>query len=164
MLIKGQLFQKDFLVSSILPKNKFLFVFGRIEDTKKSFWNKLTWPPSIQQLRGPNFTQFWPPSPPSSSGQLWTFYMIPTLCLLTKRGLSTDSIYYWPPPLSSCWSSYWMTPQIILKFRFSEKTQTFVAINKVKTKRKIVLKLCGLLRIPYARHYNPLLIWNHSQL
>ena len=29
----------------------------------------------IQQLRGPNFTQFLPP--PLSSRQLWTFYMTP---------------------------------------------------------------------------------------
>ena len=30
----------------------------------------------IQQLRGLNFTQFWPPPP--SNGQFMTFYMIPT--------------------------------------------------------------------------------------
>ena len=47
-----------------------------------------------QQLRGPNFTQFRPSIP--SSGQLWTFYIIPTLCHVTKQGLSTD-----PLPLSS---------------------------------------------------------------
>ena len=39
----------------------------------------------------PNFD---PLSP--SSGQLWTFYMIPTLCPVTKCGLSTDPL---PPPL-----------------------------------------------------------------
>ena len=58
----------------------------------------------IQQLRGPNFTQFWPFPP--SSGQLWTFHMIPTLCHMTKRGLSTDPL----PPPSFCSRSYWMSP------------------------------------------------------
>ena len=32
----------------------------------------------IQQLRGPNFTRFWPPPP--SRGQKWTFYIPSTLC------------------------------------------------------------------------------------
>ena len=32
----------------------------------------------IQQLRGPNFIQFWPQPP--SSGQKWTFYILFTLC------------------------------------------------------------------------------------
>ena len=41
----------------------------------------------------------------SSSGQLWTFYMIPTLCHMTKRGLSSDSL-----SPSSCPRSNWMTP------------------------------------------------------
>ena len=44
----------------------------------------------IQQLRGPNFTQFWTPTAVD-----WTFYIIPTLC-------SRDSTwnFYWPtyPP------------------------------------------------------------------
>ena len=58
----------------------------------------------IQQLRGPNFTQFWPPPP--SNGQLRTFYTIP---------LSRDQAWthYWPPPPSSCPRSYWMTTYIV---------------------------------------------------
>ena len=53
----------------------------------------------IQQLRGPNFTRFWPLPP--LSGQLWTFYLIHTiyigtLCHGTTRGLSTDPLR---PPL-----------------------------------------------------------------
>ena len=47
----------------------------------------------IQQLRGPNFIQFWPQPP--SSGQKWTFYLLSTLCHVTQRGLST----YTHPPL-----------------------------------------------------------------
>ena len=42
----------------------------------------------IQQLCGPNFTQCWSPSP--LSGPLWIFYLIPALCQVTKRQLSTD--------------------------------------------------------------------------
>ena len=34
---------------------------------------------AIQQLRGPNFTQFWPSPSPLPSGKLWTFYMIYSL-------------------------------------------------------------------------------------
>ena len=47
----------------------------------------------IQQLRGPNFIQFWPQPP--STGQKWTFYLLSTLCHVTQRGLST----YTHPPL-----------------------------------------------------------------
>ena len=57
----------------------------------------------IHHLRGPNFTQFWPPPP--SSGQLWTFYMMPIL--LSRAQVWT---LYRPPP-SSCPRSYWMTPK-----------------------------------------------------
>ena len=35
----------------------------------------------IQQLRGPNFTQFW--TPPPSSGQTWTFHILSTFCHVT---------------------------------------------------------------------------------
>ena len=44
----------------------------------------------IQQLRGPNFTQFWL-SPPSS-GQTWTFFIPSTLCHVTHLWT-----FYWPP-------------------------------------------------------------------
>ena len=47
----------------------------------------------IQQLRGPSFTQFWPP--PHSSGQLWTFYMISTLLTIDQEW----TLYCPPPPL-----------------------------------------------------------------
>mgnify|MGYP001494767987 CR=1 FL=1 len=66
ILTKGHLVQKDFLESSILPENKreqcdlkyhrivfrlisfsfFRSLFGRIQDTKKSFRNQLTLEPS----------------------------------------------------------------------------------------------------------------------
>ena len=46
----------------------------------------------IQQVRGPNFTQFWSTAP--SSGQLWIFYMLPNICHVNKRELSID-----PSPL-----------------------------------------------------------------
>ena len=58
----------------------------------------------VQQLRGPNFTQFWPP--PHSSGQLWTF----TWYLLFVTWPSVDFLLTPCPPPSSCPCSYWMTP------------------------------------------------------
>ena len=58
----------------------------------------------IQQLRGPNFTQFCPPTP--FEWQKWTLYILSTLCHVTHRGLSTD-----PPPPSSCPRTYWMPPK-----------------------------------------------------
>ena len=42
---------------------------------------------------------------PPSSGQLWSFYIIPTLSHVTKRGLSAD-----PIPPYSCPHSYLMPP------------------------------------------------------
>ena len=45
----------------------------------------------IQQLRGPNSTQFWFSSP--SSGQTWTSYIPSTLCQVTHTWF-----FYWPPP------------------------------------------------------------------
>ena len=57
----------------------------------------------IQQLRGPNFTKFQPPPPPSS-GQKWICYIQSILCHVTPRGL------YLTPSPSSCPRSYWMTP------------------------------------------------------
>ena len=45
----------------------------------------------IQQPRGPNLTQYGPPSP--SSGQKRVLYTLSTLCHMTPCGLSTD------PPL-----------------------------------------------------------------
>ena len=44
----------------------------------------------IQQLRGPNFTQFWPPTP--LSGQLRAFLLIPIIC-------SRDQVWtFYSPP------------------------------------------------------------------
>ena len=54
-----------------------------------------------QQLRGTNFTQFWPPTPLE-----WTVFTYRLPFHLTKSGLSTDHL-----PTSSCPRSYWMTPQ-----------------------------------------------------
>ena len=44
----------------------------------------------IQLLRGPNFTQFWPPTP--SSGQLWIFCILPDLWLPDHV-----LVFYWLP-------------------------------------------------------------------
>ena len=59
----------------------------------------------IQQLCGPNFTEFRPLLP--LSGQTWTFYLISTLCHMTPHGLPTD-----PPTPSFCPRSYWMTHKL----------------------------------------------------
>ena len=40
------------------------------------------------------WTNFDPILTPSLSGQLWTFYMIPTYCHVTKRGLSTPPSFF----------------------------------------------------------------------
>ena len=57
----------------------------------------------IQQLRGPNFTQFWPP--PSSSGHVCTWCNIYSLYTwLSVKFLLTP---YLPP---TCPRSSWMTP------------------------------------------------------
>ena len=61
-----------------------------LHDSELLTYSILAYLEDIHQLRGPNFTQFFKPPPPSS-GQLWTFFMIPTLCLVTKHGP--------PPPL-----------------------------------------------------------------
>ena len=68
------------------------------------------WLGVIQQLCRPNFTQFWPPPP--SSGQVWTLYMIPTLCHMTKRGFSTEPL----PPLMN-------DPQVLASLLFSFTSQ-----------------------------------------
>ena len=80
----------------------------------------------IQQLRGPYFTQFWPP--PLLE---WTIVdilkcMIPTLCHMTKRGFSTD-----PLPTSSCPRNYWMTPSA--KYCFQHQKQDFILSSKLHT-------------------------------
>ena len=53
----------------------------------------------IQQLRGPNFTQFWPPTP-IEGRQLWNSFKLPFV-YVTKRGLYTDHL-----PTFSCARSY----------------------------------------------------------
>ena len=55
----------------------------------------------IQQLRGSNFANFWPPS----SGEKWTFYILSTIGHVTPLWN-----FYWTPIPSSCSRSYWMTP------------------------------------------------------
>jgi hypothetical protein len=42
---------------------------------------------------------------PPSSGQLWTFYLLSTLCLRDQAWTSNDH-----QPTSSCPRNYWMTP------------------------------------------------------
>ena len=66
----------------------------------------LTYQGFIQQLRGPNFTQFWPPTPFK-----WTLdkyghstYYLPFVHVI-PRGLSNDYL-----PTSFCPRSYSMTP------------------------------------------------------
>ena len=69
----------------------------------------------IQQLRGPNVGQCWPPIP-----LYWTVMDILHNCYLpfvhiTKHGLSTDH-----PPTSSCLHNYWMPLTIILIYLFNQ--------------------------------------------
>ena len=99
----------------------------------------------IQQLRGPNFTQFW--SPPSSSGQLWAIYMIPTLCRVTMRELSTDP----GPSLSSCPRSYVMTP---CRFAIDVMLHLYLLI---------VWKEINVLRLVRKNHCNFLLQKNFQR-
>ena len=64
--------------------------------------------------------------PPPLSGQLWTFYRIPTLCLCDQAWTC-----YWPPTYLFCPHSY-------LKFGLSEKQPKFEKIFlNIKTMRKI---------------------------
>ena len=64
--------------------------------TAPKIWRMIDWSKqgvrfrSIQQIRGPNFTQFWSPTPCEWT-LFRTFYMIPTLCL-HDRGLSTGPL------------------------------------------------------------------------
>ena len=55
----------------------------------------------IQQLRVPNFTQFWPTTPP----YWWDFTYYPSFVLVTKHKFFTDHL-----PTSSC-PRLWMTPK-----------------------------------------------------
>ena len=55
----------------------------------------------IQQLRGPNFIQFWPQPP--SGGQKWTLSCDPTWT------------FHLHPPPSSCPRSYWMTLWLFMR-------------------------------------------------
>ena len=93
----------------------------------------------IQQLRGSNFTQFWPR--PTSSGQKWTF----TLCHVTPRGHSTD-----PHPS--------LLVHVVIEWRgfFSSE---FIAIQKLCLNLKCWVgegKIVGSVRT-YERHMNELL-------
>ena len=59
----------------------------------------------IQQLRGPNFTQFWPPTRPPWVDNYGHFTYYQIFVHVTKRGLSKDHL-----PTSFCPRSYWMPP------------------------------------------------------
>ena len=84
---------QEIMVPNLHPFWLSLLDHGLCQMTK--WLARACWLGVIQQLCRPNFTQFWPPPP--SSGQVWTLYMIPTLCHMTKHRLSTD-------PLTVCWN------------------------------------------------------------
>ena len=65
----------------------------------------------IQQLRGPNFTQFWPPSPQVDKHWYFTYY----LPFVTWPPWT----FYGPHTPSSCPHSYWMPPKEIKSFLWS---------------------------------------------
>ena len=58
----------------------------------------------VQQLRGPNFTQLWPPTPLPPQVDNLTYYQ--AFINGTNYGLSAEHL-----PTSSCPRIYWMTPQ-----------------------------------------------------
>ena len=54
-----------------LTRRNFVFLLGKVIADHFIIFIPLA---VIQQQRGPNFTQFWPPTP--SSEQLWTSYIV----------------------------------------------------------------------------------------
>ena len=91
-------FQRPWITTPIPTPPIFRSSYGPVIDYN---WANTVylWLGVIQQLCGPNFTQF--SSPPSSSGQLWTFHMMSR----DQAGLVT-----FPLPTTSCPRSYWMSP------------------------------------------------------
>ena len=73
----------------------------------------------IQQIRGPKFTQFWPPTP--SGGQLLTFYILNTT-------LSSHDQAWTKFSASSCPRRYWMTPRRLPKL-FAKLPQRLAALS-----------------------------------
>ena len=69
----------------------------------------------LEQLSGPNFTQFWPPLPRAWSGQLWTFYMI-------------SSIY----PLSLGEETYRVSHIYCYRYKFTPPTAPTLPIPQAK--------------------------------
>ena len=77
--------------------------------TAPKIWRMIDWSKqgvrfrSIQQIRGPNFTQFWSPTPCE-----WTLFR--DILHDTYPLFTWPWTFYWPPTPFSCPRSYWMPP------------------------------------------------------
>ena len=108
-------FKSDYSPCSVASKTRHLRLWG------------------IQQLRGSNFTRFWPPTPLE-----WTEMDI----LHSIDPLSCDPLwaFCWPSTPSPCPRSYWMPPY---KLQHSLAYYYIIPSSFIKILFQILLQVCG---------------------